>query len=976
MRDIMPTEPAPGWKQSSTTAATDAPLAPWRRAAPAARSGARFARRVTLLTIWVAFLTLCTALVWVATWVSPPRDVALFILSAGYEDNVVFPPDCAGLKLQRELVALARTSRPSKGQAPTLLRLVQDRVHELRTDAPWDRGLAFQESTLLMVVTGHGGADTLGAYVIPTDADARSNARHRLRVTTILDRLDKLPPAIRVVLVFDVTQLPAHWAVGMVHNDFAHAIKGLEKRIASRPNLVVLLSSGESQLSTASHELGKTIFGHAFVEALRGAADRDGKAKLDTWELYRYTSERVTRWSRANRAAVQTPMILPANAEERARNIILNVGTMPASPPPPEPTLATAWTEAWRDWQQMRATVPYVAAPHLWQQYQTCALHHELALRFNDSATAGRKRQQMVALAAAIDKARQVRLASSDATLPMHQLAASTTMRDEALEKFFARFWDAPTEEEARTLWEDAKKDQWKDRPLPVRALAAAILERTGREKLAALDRAAQRLRLLRQGDAPLPAEAHWLLMMARDLAPSVRKGPEGDALFALALEVRVHAEQAALARAPRAPEIQPWIEPIILQADEKRLLGQDLLLSSSVHDWQKARTLLLQAHEAYREAETHAAILADAMHQRDRALADLPAYSHWLARRPVLDKPPVADPTFEPSVTQLWQNTHRLVGLLQAPPVAGLEEIKQRADTLRKDVDDLERGFDRFVNALLNSAADERHVWLEAEAALLVPRPDLTRRADLVIRQTKLARRIAELTRVKELPTPPMDAVLTAKRHARREGMMALAALGEAWVNRFPGDKHETFAQIQHRLERAQAEENQEWQKTIVQAGRQIGLNYRKIPAEIERLLTPDAKADLTQHRRDLDAAELLARRMEASLRMPEPLDPVDAARRLRLGMFLTYQTRRCWQEHWYDENPTADPYYRVVGRTFLVDARAQMPSGKRDRWSAKFTDSIGELGKRLEAPGEWTLVETTQRATDVGGRLIPDPW
>jgi hypothetical protein len=106
----------------------------------------------------------------------------------------------------------------------------------------------------------------------------------------------------------------------------------------------------------------------------------------------------------------------------------------------------------------------------------------------------------------------------------------------------------------------------------------------------------------------------------------------------------------------------------------------------------------------------------------------------------------------------------------------------------------------------------------------------------------------------------------------------------------------------------------------------------------------------------------------------MPAGVDPAGDARRLRLGSFLLTQTRRTLRDHWYDENPGAEPYYRVAGRLFLGDARAQAPPGKRDRWSAAFTQAVGESSKKLEAPGDWMLVETTEQATDAAGRLIPD--
>ncbi len=1007
----MPMEPASSWKQATQSPPTAKPIVPWRKGAAAAQPPGKLTGRLALGIVWFSFLALCTALVWIATWISPPRDVALYVLGADYYGNLVFPPDCAGQSLQRELAGLTRKKLVKPGQPATLLRLVQDRVHELRTDAAWDVGLdTFSESTLLMVVTGHGGADILGPYVIPTNADARPEPRHRLRVDTILDRLDTLPTSVKIVLIFDVTQMPSHWPLGMLHNDFAHGVQMLNERIMKRANLVVIVSSGPDQLSWTTHSWGKTVFGHFLLEGLRGGADRDDKQKIDAWELYQFTKENVTRWTRVNRAAEQTPMILPNEAETRARPIILNVGDpsyMPMNPEQrPKFALPDAWSSAWQEWQRLRATAPQVAAPYLWRQYQECLLHHETALRFGDTAVGEKKRAQLSVLASAIAKAQEVRLRSIDATLTMNTLTGIPHVKDEALETFLKKFWTAGDEEDARNVWNDGKKTLWNDSPVPVRALAEGIVERMRREKFAGLERAGHRLRMIRQPEVLLPAEAHWLVMMDRDLIPLWTKRSEsglntrGDSitnapaevtdLFALALDVRTLAEHAAVSDPwPRdselaggktriAPaysiEIQPWIGPSLTEADEKRRFGQDLLLSSRPKDWQESRMLLLKARAKYQEIQHHAAILRDALDIRDRALVELPAYAHWLAQRPDLGKRPVQDPSLDEPVKNLWRDTHALLATLQTPNAASIDACKSLAESIEQRLNDLGRRFDLFVGSLLDASGDERHVWLEAEAALVVLRPNLERRKELVIRQHILSRRIEFLAQAEELPGPTVSATESAKRRAKREGELALAFLGTTWVNRFSDGKDETALQIQRRLEDAIAEESV-WHKTITRAGRQIGLRYRVMAGEIERLLAVNPRADLAKHRGDVGAADLLARRMEATLNMPDGLDPAGDYRRFQLGMFLAAQTKRTLDDHWYDDNPTTEPYYRLTGRVFLSDAQAQMPAGKRDRWKDLFTQVLGDLSKKLEAPGDWTLVETTLRTTDVAGRLIPDP-
>ena len=58
-----------------------------------------------------------------------------------------------------------------------------------------------------------------------------------------------------------------------------------------------------------------------------------------------------------------------------------------------------------------------------------------------------------------------------------------------------------------------------------------------------------------------------------------------------------------------------------------------------------------------------------------------------------------------------------------------------------------------------------------------------------------------------------------------------------------------------------------------------------------------------------------------------------VVGSRRLHLGNFLLAQARRTLHEHWYDDNPLAEPYYRMAGRSFLGDARGLAPLAKWSR-------------------------------------------
>ena len=139
-----------------------------------------------------------------------------------------------------------------------------------------------------------------------------------------------------------------------------------------------------------------------------------------------------------------------------------------------------------------------------------------------------------------------------------------------------------------------------------------------------------------------------------------------------------------------------------------------------------------------------------------------------------------------------------------------------------------LERRFDQHLQSLLVApviAGDNmRYVWLETEAALLVPHPNVPLRMDLLRRQQQKSRLLLlEIgSPAKAVPPLPPGSDVAVKRQAtprRRDGRCAL--LGQTWFDRFAGLKEGNYVQMQHRLEIASAEEK--WHDSIHLAGERI---------------------------------------------------------------------------------------------------------------------------------------------------------
>ena len=131
----------------------------------------------------------------------------------------------------------------------------------------------------------------------------------------VLARLGELPRSKNKLLILDATGLTAMASAGMLANDFARALDGLEENIRAVPNLVVLASSDVDQRSWPTNDRRTTLFSRHVLEGLReGTHQRAGR--LNAWQLYQQVRQRVQEDAQLLRGAIQTPVLLPREGGE------------------------------------------------------------------------------------------------------------------------------------------------------------------------------------------------------------------------------------------------------------------------------------------------------------------------------------------------------------------------------------------------------------------------------------------------------------------------------------------------------------------------------------------------------------------------------------------------------------------------------------------------------------------------------------
>ena len=257
---------------------------------------------------------------------------------------------------------------------------------ELQSESLWTRSLhAGDERATLVYVSAHGAVDEDGPYLIFNNAHIADN-KPRLRLSNILKELAQLPARRQKILVLDCTGMTAQWSLGILRNDFARALQDLEKQIESVPNLVVICSSSPDERSWTCSIWRQTVFGHYLLEGLKGGVnDSNHDGRIDLWDLYTGVREDTNAWVQANRAARQTPMILPrnANGHSRARNIDLvpvprhhrtSSSTSVAITEVPDEVV-----EAWKIHQRLanRIPNPAVHTPFAWRSYRDLLIRYE-----------------------------------------------------------------------------------------------------------------------------------------------------------------------------------------------------------------------------------------------------------------------------------------------------------------------------------------------------------------------------------------------------------------------------------------------------------------------------------------------------------------------------------------------------------------------------------------------------------------------
>jgi hypothetical protein len=911
----------------------------------------RRSRRVKLALVAGGFFTLAGLIAGVLWLLRPPAQASIALVGAGPGDDLALPADAYGWSGLDALRGL--TDEGGSGSLASSLWSRKLRLHNpptaavLKTPGVWDEGLGGlgDERTAIFYVDLNGGADEEGAYLLAADSK-------RLRLEKLLDSLRNLPGRQdrNKVLILDATKVGAYWPLAL-HNDFARALRRLDGRVAEDKHLLVISATDVDQRSWVSDEWQKSIFAQKVLEGLGGAADRDGHKRITALELYDYVHDEVKHWARTNRAARQTPVLLPSGDEGRKRADDMQLTTIDHAYQPPDSKAAPgagkappAWLEEhWRTHDKLMAGNPPPAAcsPHLWSRYQEGLLRCEELVRAGQVDAAEKLAKETLGeLESNIEEARKLDLVSSGNSLAMFRaFGAAAAEPDAEAIAHFRKAWDAEEKAledrrrggaaEDKTL--DEKRRELRDwarakgaRP----ALCGWLLDKVSKAGPAEVRDSLRTARALYHAafgaGNERPTEILYLALLDRDLPD---KPPPGK-LLQRALALRRQAEEAAvgagasergeLALPPYSEHVYRWVGGKVELADQHRRLGEDRLFASDEAAWKEAEDHFAKAEALYAAAAASAAVVRRALWSCDEAYSALPYYSRWAAR-----SGGEVHKDLEGRIIQLWEIAHVLDGRLrlQKPDSTLLDKgdqegLKEPGAQLLEGLRQLGETFRGDCTTLAQQPAGSRQDnWRKINDALAVPFIATDTRQTLLSRLHTIAGDLnAESMRGERGAEPPSQEETSekARQAAVREGRMAVAALGHSRLEK--GEQERILDLLERR---------DEWDKAILKAGAAVAISRQKMPNDLKERVEEARKPGSADTALDsLARAGLLCRQVDGGLVPAAAGNPVADERRLRLHDFFLWQARRTLLDHWWGEEPKAKAYYEVAGGNYVRDA------------------------------------------------------
>lgn len=901
----------------------------WRLAGHRGHSR-QLTRRTVAMATALATVTLLTGIVtWATTRIGTAPRVAVTLIGSDYRDRPDLPVNGCGDRGVGQLAAWA-TGSPQGPQR----RLVMSGL-PIRWGGPQslDQIAPNPEAEFAFVfVSAHGVGTSEGPAILSADA-TRPGRSPAVPVADLIAKLATFPERQQKLLVLDCVHFLSRPSLGILLNDFARQLRGLDDRVREVPNLVVLVSSDVGQLSWVDPASGMTRFASSLVEALNGAAgDVDDDGWVDVREIFRQTRRDTSDWASRLCRHRQTPWLLPLGETgvERSRRAALYPATpLPVSLPSlaesPRSERVTEWWDR-HDTLRARSLPAAVVAPVVWRRFESLLVRYE-----NYEMTGCRDAADATEVELASTYRDLLRptafdsLSSRSGLVPLGMVGFDVPKGLDTDASELAVLLAEASPAEAVTRWSEAVAKR--PNVESVAALRRGVITHQAQRLVGSLHdqatverekltRAAAIIEAVTDPLQPVPQTGLAIRILARDLPEQPLDSQDA---------TRVSRWLRLMIRSDRATASEPWwdsrsfawVAPPIRRADRARRFAGDLLFGDADARG-RVDAYLEEAEAAFEEVDRIAKVLAEAESIRVTGPAKTDRIRDLLAARTV----PVPHDTARrdaETVDRLYRIRDQIATRLETPIPTDQAERRRTFEQLaewttkyRERMTSLEARIDLWQHTALTSGAEPMAATLAA-----------LRRVG-----GKPAERIAAWERLRRLastppdPARPVDDVVSDRQMmagAAIRGRLALASWPARLFDSLKTDAAEDRAEVVRRLEVFAAESD--WWKGLAIAGHQIGIRET---AAIEILATfPE------QDRRpggDRGGPTLAASKTDLALRvasLPPAAcqDVLTRSSRADFAKFLVWQRRRFILDAFASLEPDAPPYFVRVAHVLGGD-------------------------------------------------------
>ncbi len=893
-------------------------------------SSRHFTRRTIAMATALATVTVLTGIMtWATTRIGTAPRVALTLIGSDYRNRTDLPVNGCGDRGVGQLAAWV-TGSP---QGP--LRRLELSGLPIRWGGPesLDQIEPNPEADVAVVfVSAHGVGTVDGPAILSAD-ETRSGAAPAVPVTDLIAKFATFPEHQQKLLILDCVHFLSRPSIGILLNDFARQLRGLDDDIRAVPNLVVMVSSDVGQLSWIDPGSGMTRFTTSLVEALNGAAgDHDDDGWVDAREILRQTRRDTSDWVSRICRHQQTPWILPLGETgvERSRRAALYPATsapvsLPSLLATPRSQRVAQWWDR-HDSLKTRNLSPATIAPVLWRRFESLLVRYETyeMTGCRDAADA----TEMELTSTYRDLTRPTAfdsLSSRSGLVPLGMVGfdVSKGLDTDASELAVLLAEASPADAAAR--WSEAVAQQ--PNVESIAALRRGVIMHQAqrligllhdqatvdREKLA---RAATLVEAVTDPLQPVPQSGLAIRILARDL-PDQPLDSQDATRVSRWLQLMLRSDRAAASEPWWDSRAFAWVTPPIERADRARRFAGDLLFGDA-DARRRVDAHLDEAETALAEVDRIAKILAEAESIRVAGPANLGRIRDLLAARTVPAPHDTARRDAK-TVDHLYRVRDQIATRLETtvPTDRGerrraFEQLAQWTTMYRESMTSLQNRLAEWQQTALTSDTESMAATMAALCRV----------------GGNPADRIAAWERLRRLASTPadpsrsVDDVVSDKEMmagAAVRGRLALASWPAPLFDSLKADAAEDRAEVIHRLQVFAAES--EWWKSLATAGHQIG---SRESAAIEILATlPE------QHRRDPASQQrpaLAASKGDLALRvaaLPPAAcqDVLTRSSQTDFAKFLVWQRRRFILDAFASLEPDVPPYFVRVAHVLGGD-------------------------------------------------------